>query len=105
MPEFNLTAWQSISNSKYYHVSVLDLNDSQKNEIQKLKDFSQQLIVKEFNRRTFCNQIKKTANGFLVLRYCSAGKRNCRMIWSVDVDLFKNQATINFNKMCEHLES
>ena len=100
-PEFSQAVWEKIFNGEYYHVTILDLNDPYKKEIQKLKEFTDQLIGKEFNRKTFCNQIKKTDCGYLVSRYCSKGRRTCKSKWSVNVNILRKEATVTFNKICE----
>jgi hypothetical protein len=78
-----------------------DLNTEEKEEYDKIKKLSEQLIIDNFNRNPTFLYIAKTCNGYTIARICPIlRKQDC--LWYIKINLNTNKAILTCNKDCHH---
>ena len=83
-----------------------DMSLLQKNELQQLNNFIFKYILDAFGHKTITNKTFKTDYGFSVLRSCQfKNKKKCRAKWTTKINIGQNEAELNCQNKCEHLEN
>ena len=78
-----------------------NLNQDQLSLFESAKKLSEHLIAFHFNRNSKFKEIRKTNDGFTVIRTCFVyGKNLCN--WNIKINIVTNLVTITCNCDCRH---
>jgi hypothetical protein len=95
----NKNIWKSFNKGKICR-KQLNSNE-QKNEYEKIKNVSEQLLVDNLNRNTSFDRIIKSLTGYSISRCCYVNnKKAC--FWKINININKNEATLSSNSNCDH---
>ena len=104
MSDLNLKSFLDVSIWKKFkmkgiHKSVL--SNEQKMQLRDLDHYIKKHVSKSYKRYLYNGSFAKNKTGFSLYYHCHY--KNCRVCWSLKLNLSTNKATLSCNGICEHL--
>ena len=96
--------WKSLNNSDNKKLSLERMTEAQKDECNRMIEYTRKLLIREFNYDSEFTAISKSFSGYLIYRSCSK-QFSCETRWKIKINIIKKKATVKFTKKCLHLFS
>lgn len=98
----NILIWEGLEiDKKSGKIRRKELNENENKELQRLIDYSQNLVLTHFDHKISFKDISKTRRGYSILFKCSH-HHICKITWTVRINMSKFEANLQCYKLCEH---